>query len=137
VPIPDSCTAANSTLYSITSSALACSVKGTVSPSALAVLRLMTSSNFVGWRTGRSAGLAPLRTTADVHSGLAIGIRNAGAIAHQAADGGELAPLVDRGNRMARRQRDEFLALAVEEGIAADNERTRPLLNASVGNRSY
>src|SRR5262245_1669181 len=31
------------------------------SPSALAVLRLMISSNFVGRSTGRSAGLAPLR----------------------------------------------------------------------------
>ena len=32
-----------------------------VRPSALAVLRLMTSSNFVGCSTGRSAGFAPLR----------------------------------------------------------------------------
>ncbi len=32
-----------------------------VRPSALAVLRLMTSSNFVGCSTGRSAGLAPFR----------------------------------------------------------------------------
>ena len=35
---------------------------GTVRPSALAVLRLMTSSKVVGCWTGRSAGLAPLRT---------------------------------------------------------------------------
>ena len=34
---------------------------GIVSPSAFAVFRLMTSSNFVGCSTGRSAGLAPLR----------------------------------------------------------------------------
>jgi len=34
---------------------------GIVSPSALAVLRLITSSNLVGCSTGRSAGLAPLR----------------------------------------------------------------------------
>ena len=32
-----------------------------VRPSALAVLRLMTNSNVVGCKTGRSAGLAPLR----------------------------------------------------------------------------
>jgi hypothetical protein len=32
-----------------------------VRPSALAVFRLMTSSNFVGCSMGRSAGLAPLR----------------------------------------------------------------------------
>jgi hypothetical protein len=35
---------------------------GIVSPSALAVFRLMTRSNFVGCSTGRSAGLAPLRS---------------------------------------------------------------------------
>ena len=34
---------------------------GTVRPSALAVLRLMTSSTFVACWTGRSAGFSPLR----------------------------------------------------------------------------
>src|SRR5262244_4152476 len=34
---------------------------GIVNPSALAVLRLMTSSNVVGCSTGRSPGLAPLK----------------------------------------------------------------------------
>src|SRR5262249_27496841 len=47
--------------HSITSSAIASSDGGTVRPSVFAVLRLMTSSNFVGCITGRSAGLAPLR----------------------------------------------------------------------------
>jgi hypothetical protein len=45
----------------ITSSARPSSDGGMVRPSALAVLRLMTSSNFVGCSTGRSAGLAPFR----------------------------------------------------------------------------
>src|SRR5262249_41940507 len=45
----------------MTSSARANSDCGIVRPSALAVLRLITSSNFVGCSTGRSAGLAPLR----------------------------------------------------------------------------
>ena len=45
----------------ITSSAVANSVSGTVRPSALAVARLMTSSNLVDCTTGRSAGLMPLR----------------------------------------------------------------------------
>src|SRR5260370_9872315 len=48
--------------YSITSSAVASSVAGILSPSAAAVLRLRTSSNFVGCSTGKSAGLAPLKT---------------------------------------------------------------------------
>ena len=47
--------------HSITSSAAACSVSGTVRPSALAVLRLITSSNVVGCSTGSADGLAPLR----------------------------------------------------------------------------
>ena len=48
-------------LHSITSPARACSVCGTVRPSVLAVLRLMTSSYLVGVCTGRSAGFSPLR----------------------------------------------------------------------------
>src|SRR5262249_10316874 len=47
--------------YSLTSSARARIDGGTVRPSALAVLRLTTSSNLVGGSTGKSAGLAPLR----------------------------------------------------------------------------
>src|SRR5262249_10487399 len=47
--------------HSITSSARASSVGGTSSRSALALLRLMTSSYFVGVCTGRSAGFSPLR----------------------------------------------------------------------------
>jgi hypothetical protein len=44
-----------------TSSARKRRVGDMVSPRALAVLRLMTSSNVMGCSTGRSAGLAPLR----------------------------------------------------------------------------
>src|SRR5262249_31301596 len=47
--------------HSITSSAVIFMISGTVRPSALAVLRLITSSNLVGCTTGRSAGFAPLR----------------------------------------------------------------------------
>lgn len=47
--------------YSITSSAVASSDGAMAILSALAVLRLITSSNFVGCWTGRSAGLAPFR----------------------------------------------------------------------------
>src|SRR5262249_48742871 len=47
--------------YSIPWSAWRMSVWGTVKPSALAVFKLITSSNFAGRSTGRSVGLAPLR----------------------------------------------------------------------------
>src|SRR4029077_21097056 len=49
------------TLHSITSSARASSVGGTVRPSALAVVRLMTRSNLVGCSTGMSPGFTPRR----------------------------------------------------------------------------
>src|SRR6202023_3668877 len=61
VPIGDICSTANCD-YSITSSARASSIGGTSMPSALAVLRLITSSYLVGACTGRSAGFSPLST---------------------------------------------------------------------------
>src|SRR5262249_2135611 len=48
-------------LHSITLSARASSIAGTSAPSILAVCRLTTSSNLVARRTGKSAGLSPLR----------------------------------------------------------------------------
>jgi hypothetical protein len=48
-------------VYSITSSAVASSSGGTVRPSAFAALRLMASTNLVGWKMGMSAGLVPFR----------------------------------------------------------------------------
>jgi hypothetical protein len=51
----------HATTYRITSSARERSVGGMVTPRVLAVFRLMTSSNFMGSSTGKSAGLAPLR----------------------------------------------------------------------------
>jgi hypothetical protein len=48
-------------IYSMTSSALAMRLEGTLMPSDRAVLRLITSSNFVARSIGRSPALAPLR----------------------------------------------------------------------------
>ena len=48
-------------LHSITSSAVASSLSGMVTPSAFAVLRLITSSNVVGCSIGKSPGFAPLK----------------------------------------------------------------------------
>src|SRR5262249_33956156 len=47
--------------HSITSSAVAINAGGTVRPSALAVLIVRTSSNFVGCNTGRSLCFSPFR----------------------------------------------------------------------------
>jgi hypothetical protein len=59
--------------YSITSSAAASRDCGTVRPSALAVLRLTTSSYLVGACTGRSAGISPLIIPAQWRSRLQLG----------------------------------------------------------------
>src|SRR4051812_20582707 len=48
--------------HSITSSASAKSLSGTVKLRAFAVLRLMMNSNLVDCKTGRLAGFSPLRT---------------------------------------------------------------------------
>src|SRR5262249_42012374 len=48
-------------VHSITPSARACRVIGTVRPSAFAVLRLIARAKLVGACTGRSAGFSPLR----------------------------------------------------------------------------
>ena len=47
--------------YSMTSSARSNTVCGIISPSGLAVSRLMTSSGRVDWMTGKSPGAAPFR----------------------------------------------------------------------------
>src|SRR5262245_32280524 len=54
--------AALAPLHSITSSAIASSPGGNVKPRALAVFKFRTSSNLLSCITGRSTGLAPLRT---------------------------------------------------------------------------
>jgi hypothetical protein len=48
-------------VYSITSSARAISVGGTVNPSTLAVFKLTTSSNLLGCSIGKSFGFSPAR----------------------------------------------------------------------------
>src|SRR5262249_13070373 len=62
VPLPDLSRCSElSKPYSMTSSARVSRDGGTVRPSALAVLRLITSSYLFGACTGRSAGFSPLR----------------------------------------------------------------------------
>jgi hypothetical protein len=60
-PNADSCAAANAVSYSMTSSARPSTASGTVSPSAFAVLRLITSSKLADCCTGNSAGGSPFK----------------------------------------------------------------------------
>jgi hypothetical protein len=74
--------------HSMTSSARARIDCGTVRPSAVAVLRLTTSSNLVGCSTGRSAGFGALEDLPDTNADLAIDSREAGSIADQERENG-------------------------------------------------
>src|SRR5262245_110465 len=98
-------------LHSITSSASASTVGGMSRPSALAVFRLIASSNLVGCTTGRSAGFS-LQDSAGINADLAIAVSKARSVTHQAAGGYGFAPRVDCGNRVACRQRNELITPA-------------------------
>jgi hypothetical protein len=97
-------------------------------PSALAVLRLMTSSIFVTCCTGRSAGFSPLRMRPGIDASLVPKIGEAAAIAQQAAGQGEVTGLVDRGQRMAGCQCGKLFRAPVEVSTVADQDRTNVLL---------
>src|SRR5436190_15245268 len=78
-------------IHSITSSARARSVAGTVMPSALAVFILMTSWKRVGCSTGKSAGLGAFEDFVDIHGSLAKKVRIYRGVRHQPAFVGEPA----------------------------------------------
>src|SRR5438093_5417210 len=98
---------------------------GIVSPSALAVLRLTTTSNFVGCSTGRSAGLAPLRIFVYVYSNPGCEILEIRTVRHEAARLDELAPLVGRWRSCPDGQIDERVTLTEEIGIGGHEDGIR------------
>jgi hypothetical protein len=67
LPIPDSCSAAKQRLYSMTSSASESRLSEILMLSALAVFRLITSSNLVGCRTGTRASFGKVFVQANYH----------------------------------------------------------------------
>ena len=82
--------------YSITSSARSRIDRGTVSPSAVAVLRFTTISNLVGSCTGRSPGFAPRRMRADDMAGAQHNVPVLYGLSDFSRDGGLLSYGVDR-----------------------------------------
>jgi len=82
--------------YSITSSASNCIEVGTSMPSAMAVLRLITNSNFVGCKTGTLAAFSPLRMRPSIDAHLVERIQQASAVAHQPTSSGEFANVIHR-----------------------------------------
>ena len=117
---------AATTRYSMTSSARPSSATGTSTPSALAVLRLITSSTLVTCCTGRSAGFSPFRIRPGINARKAIGIGVEAAIADQATIVGELAIKIHRRQGMARCQGDELGSPCVEDRVCGEGDRADP-----------
>jgi hypothetical protein len=67
-------------------------------------------------------GLGALENAAGVDAGLTIGVHKVSSVADQTAGRGELAQLIDRGDGVACRQRDNLIAPAAEERVGADEQ---------------
>ncbi len=70
------------------------------------------------------SGLLALQNPASVDASLAIAMADLGAVAHQAASQRVFTLLIDGRNRVPRRQRDDFVVLAIEERFAAEQHRS-------------
>ena len=120
--------------YSITSSARASSVGGTLRPSALAVLRLMTSSNLVGCPHRQVGRLLALEDAAGIDADLTKHLGDVGSVAHQPADFDNGARGM-QGDRMACRQLASWSRRLVKKGISAYEEGVGPLARKSCEGR--
>src|SRR5215471_20649701 len=79
---------------------------------------------FGGLHHRQVAGLLTLENPPGIDAGLAIALAEIGTIAHQTARQRVFTLLVNRGNSVPRRQRDNFIALAVEEWIRDNQHRS-------------
>src|ERR1700747_3417800 len=70
---------------------------------------------FRGLHHRKVSRLLALENPPDINANLSIGIDETGAVAHQAARCGKVAPNVQRGNRMARRERDDPITPVIKE----------------------
>ena len=114
--------------HSITSSARASSDGGTSRPSALAVLRLIDELEFHRLLHRQVGRFLALEKAAGIVADQAERVAETGSVAHQAAGGGEIAPFINRGKRVARRQRHELIASALQERIELLQQRTPSLV---------
>jgi len=93
------------------------SVGYALKPRALAVLRLMTNSNFVGCSTGRSAGLAPFENLVHVRRGPSEQIAEVWSAGHQApGDYDKLALVVNRRQPVLGREFNNAGSIRTKQG---------------------
>jgi hypothetical protein len=102
--------------YSITSSARVRSDGEIARPSAFAVFRFITSSNWRDCATGSSAGLAP-EDAAGVDAELMVGVGELDVRSSSAAYQGIIAKLVDRRQLLLSREGDDASAPGVKARI--------------------
>jgi len=91
--------------------------------------------NFCGLLHRQIGRFVAFENAPGIYANLVVVISDAAAIAHQAAGQGELAVCVDRGQRMASRQRRELFRAPMVEGTVADQDRTNALLRKSCESR--
>src|SRR5258708_7870650 len=108
--------------YSITSSAVASSLSGTVMPSALAVLRLITNSNVVGCSTGKSAGVGARKNFIHVGARSPETGRDARAVGHEAASLGGLLLRKERRQVGRRRECHDTGVLTKEHRVCQNDQ---------------
>ncbi len=80
-------------------------------------------SNFGRLLDRKVTWLLALENPTGVNAHLTILFNLVGAIADQPAEGHELAPIVDRGHGMERRQRHQLITAGGEEWVRIDEER--------------
>src|SRR5262249_20744459 len=80
--------------------------------------------------------LATFKNSPGIDSDEAMCFRNVGPVAHQTSGRSELAPLIDRGNRVLNRQGGELLGMAGEERVAPNYQPTSTQLSQLAKMRS-
>ena len=106
----------------MTSVAMACSVNGTVRPSALAVLRFTTISNFVGNCTGRSPGFAPRRMRSTYVAARPKVVYRVDSVGEQPAVSDKLRCVIDCRYVVSSRRRYDRRAMRNHEYIRHDDK---------------
>src|SRR6516165_11133969 len=77
------------------------------------------------------SGLLSPQNSTGVDAALAIRIRKVGSVAHKPARDSKVTQRIHCGNRMARRERDDLIALCRQERVNAYKERVNALLRYS------
>lgn len=104
--------------YSMTSSARAINACGTISPSVVAVLRLISNSTFVDCLHQQVRGLLSFENAARIDADQAKHVGEARPICHKPAGHYSLAVPIHRRQPMACRQRDKLIGVAEIQGLS-------------------